>query len=250
MAHGLAQHRLWINRWNGTPLTLVLICFKLASWKRAAGCERRGPVSLRGGVQPRLAFRSTGVRMSRPVAIGPEGFDSVLAAAQSGAGWALERLWTDLAAAVAGYFRAQGAVEPDDLTSEVFLGVFTGLGRFSGGESEFRSWVFTIAHRRLTDERRREARQPRLTSVSPEHPTDHGDVEDDVLRGLATERVRSLCARLSPDQPDVLLLRLVGGLTVDEVASTVNKSPGAVKALQRRGLAGLRNELDRRGVTL
>jgi RNA polymerase sigma-70 factor (ECF subfamily) len=77
-----------------------------------------------------------------------------------------------------------------------------------------------------------------------------GDVEDDALVRLGTARVRELCARLSVDQRDVLLLRLVAGLTVEQVAETVGKSVGATKALQRRGLAALQRELERRGVTL
>jgi RNA polymerase sigma-70 factor (ECF subfamily) len=184
------------------------------------------------------------------MAIRPDGFRSVLAAAQGGAGWALERLWADLAPSVAGYFRVQGAAEPDDRTSEVFIGVFGGIRRFSGGEGEFRSWVFTIAHRRLTDERRHQARQPRLEPVTDELCAEGGDVEQDVIRHLATERVRVLCSRLSPDQRDVLLLRLVGGLTVDQVAAALGKSQGAAKALQRRGLAALRSELEAEGVPL
>ena len=51
-------------------------------------------------------------------------------------------------------------------------------------------------------------------------------------------------------QRDVLVLRLVGGLTVDEVAAALDKSPGAVKALQRRALLALRKILEREGVPL
>src|SRR5262245_66037124 len=102
------------------------------------------------------------------MALGPEQFGSVLAAAQRGAAWGWERLWAELAPGVAGYFRVQGAAESDDLTSEVFIGVFGGIGRFAGGEDAFRSWVFTIAHRRLTDERRREGRRPRFEPVDDE----------------------------------------------------------------------------------
>lgn len=48
------------------------------------------------------------------------------------AGWALTRLYEWLSPVVAGYLRAQGVQEPDDLTSEVFLGLFSGLGSFTG----------------------------------------------------------------------------------------------------------------------
>lgn len=180
-------------------------------------------------------------------------FPSVLAAAQAGAAWAFERLWQVLSGPVAGYLRVQGSPEPDDVTSEVFLSVFKGIARFEGDEDQFRAWVFTIAHRRLSDERRRAGRR------APAAPLDDGpdgatadavDVAEDAIRRLATVRVEALCQRLVPDQRDVLLLRLVGGLTVDEVAATVGKSRGAVKALQRRGLAAIQRIFECEGVPL
>jgi len=176
-----------------------------------------------------------------------EPFDDVLTAAKAGAGWAAGRLWTSLAPTVAGYLRAQGATEPDDLTSEVFLGVFRNLASFSGSEDQFRSWVFTIAHRRLTDGRRRAARRPPARAMEAE---DGPSAEQEALRRLSGERVRGLCERLVPDQRDVLLLRLMGGLTVEEVAVALGKSGGAVKALQRRALVAARKIVDQEGVPL
>src|SRR3954451_13571050 len=76
-------------------------------------------------------------------------FDDLLAAAQAGAAWAFETLYRDLSPVVTGYLRLHGAAEPDDLASETFLGVFTGLAGFRGDEEALRAWVFTIAHRRL-----------------------------------------------------------------------------------------------------
>ena len=185
-----------------------------------------------------------------PDQVGPP-FDAVLAAAQVGAGWAAERIWISLAPKVAGYLRSQGSVEPDDLTSEVFLGVFRSLGSFSGSEEQFRSWVFTIAHRRLIDERRGTGRRPAPAwGVEPDDGPPGPSAEHEALQRLSAERVRGLCDRLVPDQRDVLLLRLVGGLTVQDVAATLGKSEGAVKALQRRALIALRRILDREGVPL
>lgn len=181
-----------------------------------------------------------------------EQFEQVLTAASMGAGWAAELLWRSLAPAVAGYLRVQGAAEPDDLTSEVFISVFRSLGSFSGTEEQFRSWVFTIAHRRMVDERRRAGRQPRVASLEPGIDTtpSRGSAEHEALGRLGTERVRQLCERLVADQRDVLVLRLVGGLTVDEVAAALDKSPGAVKALQRRALLALRKILEHEDVPL
>ena len=179
-----------------------------------------------------------------------EDFARVLAAAQTGAGWAFERLYRSLAPAVGGYLRVQGAPDTDDQVSEVFLGVFRGIAQFTGDERQFRSWVFTIAHRRLVDGRRQAARRPLPTTLAPDDNVFGGDVEADAFHAIGTERVRMLCETLVPDQRDVLLLRLVGGLTVDEVAKTLGKSRGATKALQRRGLIAVRRQLASEGVPL
>jgi RNA polymerase sigma factor (sigma-70 family) len=167
-------------------------------------------------------------------------FDAVLAAAQRGAPWAFERIFTALSPVVTGYLRAQGAREPEDLASEVFVAVLRNVGSFQGEEPGFRSWVFTIAHRRILDERRKLGRRPVLTTLTEALDlAAPDDVEEIVERSQRTERVRDLCERLSPDQRDVLLLRLLGRLTVDEVATALDKTPEAVKALQRRGFRAI-----------
>jgi RNA polymerase sigma factor (sigma-70 family) len=178
-----------------------------------------------------------------------ESFDLVLSAAQADAPWAYERLYRSLAPSVCGYLRIQGSSDPEDLTSEVFLGAFRAIGTFAGDADQFRSWVFTIAHRRLTDERRARGCRPAMADAAlPDWVA--GDVEEEALRRLSAERVRTLCAGLAPEQADVLLLRMVSGMTVEAIAELLGKSTGAVKALQRRGLCALRKHFEREGVPL
>ena len=173
-------------------------------------------------------------------------FDDVLAAAQAGAGWAFEVLYRDLSPSVTGYLRLHGAAEPDDLASETFLGVFTGLGGFRGDEEALRSWVFTIAHRRLIDDWRRRSRRPQFTDDAGDltvYPG--GDAEDDALVRVGTDDVHRLCAGLPDDQRSVLLLRVLADLTVEQIASVLGRSVGSVKALQRRGLRALRERIEK-----
>jgi RNA polymerase sigma factor (sigma-70 family) len=179
-------------------------------------------------------------------------FPPTLAAARLGAGWAWTSLYRDLAPPIIGYLRARGAAEPDDLLGEVFLQVVRDLHRFEGGEREFRTWLFTIVHHRLLDERRRMRRRPAETAPMDvlERAGEVGDAEDEAIAGLTAGRVRELIGRLSTDQQDVLLLRLFGDLSVTDVAAIVGKRPGAVKALLRRGLASLRREIAREGVSI
>lgn len=179
-----------------------------------------------------------------------ESFPQVLEAARTGAEWAWTAIYRDLAPAVLGYLRTRGAPDPEDATGEVFLGVVRGLRSFEGNEDEFRSWVFVIAHRRLIDERRRLHRRPAHADEDEEleEVASADDVEAEAITRLGTARVRRIIDRLTEDQRDVLLLRLIGGFTVDEVAQVVGKRPGAVKALQRRGLAAIARELAKEGV--
>lgn len=178
-------------------------------------------------------------------------FDPVLTAARRGSPEAFQALYTDLVRPVAAYLRGKGVPDVEDLTSEVFLAVFTGLDRFTGGQGEFRSWVFTIAHRRVVDHWRRAARTLDTTEHDPDDdPRTTPSAEDEALDALGTARVHELLAELTPDQRDVLLLRVVADLTVEQAAAVVGKPVGAVKALQRRGLAALRRLVEAEGVPL
>jgi RNA polymerase sigma factor (sigma-70 family) len=180
----------------------------------------------------------------------PAEFEATVEAAQAGAEWAWSRLYRDLAGPVLGYLKGHGAVEPEDLLGEVFLQVARNIVSFQGDARSFRSWVFTIAHHRLIDERRYRARRPVAPSDVEQSNGAGGDVEQEALAALGTERTKALLDRLTADQRTVLLLRILGDLTVAEVAHTLGKRPGAIKALQRRGLRRLRELIETEGVPL
>jgi RNA polymerase sigma factor (sigma-70 family) len=173
-----------------------------------------------------------------------------LEAARAGDRAALEALYRELAPAVLGYLRAQGAREPEDLTSETFVGMVRGLPKFDGDVRAFRSWVFSIAHRRLLDQRRRLARR-REEPVDPREMPEGlgGDVEREVEESLGSRWALEAVARLTPEQRDVLLLRVLADLAAEEVAQILGKSLGAVKSLQRRALLALARQIDRQGVS-
>jgi RNA polymerase sigma factor (sigma-70 family) len=160
-------------------------------------------------------------------------------------------LYAALSGPVLGFCRARGVAEPEDVASEVFLAAFTSLNGFIGDEQQFRSWLFTIAHRRIVDSFRRDSRRPVTTPYHPEFDDRLvASGEDDALVSLATQRVRDRLEALPVDQRDVLLLRILGDLTIEQIAGVLGKSEGAVKALQRRALASLRKRIELEGVPL
>jgi RNA polymerase sigma factor (sigma-70 family) len=179
-----------------------------------------------------------------------EQFSTVLGAAKTGADWAWELLYDECSPVVLGYLRGRGAVEPEDLVAESFLHAVRAISSFSGDERAFRSWMLGIAHRRLVDDWRYRSRRP-LSPATDEalEAASGGDVEEEALARAEGQLVLACIRGLSPDQQDVLLLRLVADLSLDEVASILGKRISAVKGLQRRGLARLHRELFRQGVS-
>jgi RNA polymerase sigma-70 factor (ECF subfamily) len=111
--------------------------------------------------------------------------------------------------------------------------------------------VFVIAYRRMSDERRRQKRRldERPVEVPPEPDRSAPSAEDEAMEVLANDEAASLLARLTREQRDVISLRVVAGLSLNETAQATGKRVGAVKALQRRAIAALRKEIERRGVS-
>lgn len=178
-------------------------------------------------------------------------FHDVLSAAKSGQEWAWQVIYRSLVGPVTGYLRARGASDPEDLASEVFLQVARDVTSFDGPESKFRSWVFVIAHRRLQDERRAKSRRPVLADEPLPEIDDDGDgVEYEVLTELAAVRVAEILRTLTDDQRQVITLRLIGDLSLQETAEIMGKRVGAVKALQRRALASLKAAIESGSVSL
>jgi RNA polymerase sigma-70 factor (ECF subfamily) len=179
-------------------------------------------------------------------------FDGVLVAAQSGAEWALTSLYQDLHPSVLRYLRSQEPGEADDLASETWLDVASGLTRFIGDERDFRKWLFTIARRRLVDFRRRSMR--RRTDPVPieqlEGYAGDGDVEGAAVEtATAQAAIQRLVEVLPADQAEVVILRVVGGLTAEEAGHVMGKRPGAVRVLQHRALERLARAMDVAAVT-
>jgi RNA polymerase sigma-70 factor, ECF subfamily len=178
-------------------------------------------------------------------------FDSVIVGARSGAEWALEALYLHTQPRLLRYLFAQAPDVAEDLASDTWLGVARALPSFAGDQEDFRAVVFTVARRRLIDHRRQVSRR-RTTQVEPAGMSrlgPAGDGEADAMERVGTGWALSQIAALPPDQAEVVLLRVVADLSVEEVASIVGKRAGAVRALQLRALRRLAKQLSREAVT-
>jgi RNA polymerase sigma factor (sigma-70 family) len=164
---------------------------------------------------------------------------------RAGASWALTAVWNTHNRAVLGYLRGRGVADAEDLTSEVFLQVFRATDRFRGDASDLRTFIFSVAHARYVDQVRMTVRRGAHVEFDPaEHGAVADSAEGEALADPSGARVRQLLTVLSLDQREVLLLRIVADLSLEQTAKVLGKSLGAVKALQHRGLAALRPHVE------
>jgi RNA polymerase sigma-70 factor, ECF subfamily len=173
-------------------------------------------------------------------------YDDILEEARDGSSVALGAIYRDLFPSVLAYLRVRAPADAEDLTSDVFLDVARGLPRFAGDEGKFRGWVFTIARRRAIDAARRRSR--RATDVVPadvlEAVVGPDDTEALALARIHTADALALVRRLPTGQAEVLLLRVVAGLSVDETAVALGRRAGAVRVAQHRALRRLARMLE------
>lgn len=162
-----------------------------------------------------------------------------LGRAQSGDEAGFLELWRQLQPRLLRFLRALNCDDPDDVASETWLAVVRDLPRFSGGEEDFRRWLFTVGRHRAIDHAR--ARQRRPSVPVPQLPAVADDdlVEDQVMHAMSARRAVSMLAALPADQAEAVALRVLAGLDTSAVADILNKSPGAVRVALHRGLRNL-----------
>lgn len=137
--------------------------------------------------------------------------------------------------------RLWGREEADDAVSETFARAFRRIGDFQWSGGGVSAWLFGIL-RNVVLEANRRGRRGTPSAPGPVR------VEDDVLDGLVLDEearaVRAAFLTLSPDDQEVLELRVVAELSAEEVAAVLGKRPGAVRMAQSRAVARLRAALD------
>lgn len=145
------------------------------------------------------------------------------------------------------YRRVGDAATAEDLTGELFLRVVRSLRNDQAWRDSLAAWLYRIAHNLVVDHYRRlpdQSEQPVEASMEG----DGADLAAAMEARVARERLRAATRRLTPDQQEVLALRYGEGLTSAEAARILNKSTGAVEALQHRALASLRRILEGEGL--
>ena len=136
------------------------------------------------------------------------------------------------------FFRITDDVTAEDLASRVYLKAWEGLPRFQSGNVPFIAWLYTIAHNMVIDHYRTKHQHMNLEEVGylpDREPLPQQEAE----QRLDHETLRRALSHLTREQQEVVTRRLLDGMTTDEVAAQLHKTPGAIRALQMRGLQAL-----------
>ncbi|GAA1759308.1 sigma-70 family RNA polymerase sigma factor [Nonomuraea bangladeshensis] len=159
---------------------------------------------------------------------------------------AIESLLGELRPMVVRYCRARlGRVSgqyhiADDVAQEVCIAVLSALPRYRDMGRPFASFVFGIASHKVADALRSSVRSAVPTQDLPDGPDEGPGPEETVVRYIEVEHARRLLARLPENQRELLLLRVVSGLSAEETGNVLGMSPGAVRVAQHRALTRLR----------
>ena len=158
-------------------------------------------------------------------------------------------LWRTLQPPLLRYLTVRGEVAPDDIAADTWLHVVRDLSRFRGGPPEFRAWLFTIARNRAVDQGRARAARPDVSVAELDAGETVPSAEVDALGEMSTYAACRMVASLPTDQAEMVMLRVVVGLDVGQVARIVGKRPGTVRVAVHRALRTLadryRTEMER-----
>lgn len=181
-------------------------------------------------------------------------FRAALDRAKRGQGDGYQWLYKTYNRRVGALVRSEACPDPDEVVNTVFFKAFRSLDRFVGNEANFASYLYQIARFQIIDERR--ARSRRVdTSVDPESAllelADGESGPDHVAEQVdANRRINDLLDALTAEQREVIVLRVIFGLSGPEAAEALDKPVGAIRSLQNRAEARLRGMVESGAVVL
>ena len=168
--------------------------------------------------------------------------DRALDLAREGDETGFATLWRALHPPLLRYLAVRGNAHPEDIAGETWLQVVRDLDGFRGDAQAFRGWLFALARHRAIDAGRATAARPSVPVADPAavaaHPAE-SSAEQHVVERDATARALDLVRTLPPAQAEMVMLRVVAGLDVQQVAELVGKKPGTVRVAVHRALRSL-----------
>jgi len=132
--------------------------------------------------------------------------------------------------------------EAEDMTQQVFLSAMKSISSFRYKGKPFSAWLYRIAHNQVVDYWRKKSK--RATVPLNESIQASGSNPEKITENvLDIEQLAMAAKRLTKAQQEVISLRFAGEMPIAQVAKTMGKSEGAIKALQHSAILSLRKAL-------
>jgi RNA polymerase sigma-70 factor (ECF subfamily) len=138
------------------------------------------------------------------------------------------------------YYRTRSQALAEDLTSETFFRALRSMNNFRWQGKDFGAWLMTIARNLTTDHFKAGRTRLEMTTedMSPHDDATEGP-ESAVLASLTNEVLLTALTELPVEQRECLIMRFLQGMSIAETAKALDRSDGAVKQLQLRGVRNL-----------
>jgi RNA polymerase sigma-70 factor (ECF subfamily) len=145
------------------------------------------------------------------------------------------------------YFRTGSHPEAEDLTEQVFLKAWEAIGRYRWQGRPFLAWLYRLAHNTHIDHVR--TQKPTLSLNNDERPVELASAAAaiELARTLDADLLARALGQLTLDQQQVIVMKFLEGLDNEQIAQTLDKREGAIRALQMRALMSLRRVLESEG---
>ncbi len=140
------------------------------------------------------------------------------------------------------FYQVKDKAVAEDITEEVFIKAWKAIKSCKGKEQTFLPWLFRIAHNHIIDTFRKKKEE---LLVEMETVADVFDHRLEVETKLEQQQLLKVIGRLTPNQRQVIILKFLEGLDNGQIGQVMHRSQGAIRVLQMRALATLRQTLKR-----
>ena len=138
------------------------------------------------------------------------------------------------------FYQVKDKMTAEDITEEVFVKAWKAINSCKGKGKTFSSWLYRIAHNHMINTLRS---MQKCTSIEGKNLAEVGDTKLEVETGLERQELLEVIADLPENQRQVIILKFIEGMDNREIKKIMGKNEGAIRILQMRALAALRQKL-------
>jgi len=142
------------------------------------------------------------------------------------------------------YYRTGNRQDAEDLTAKTFYRALKALPRYQDRGLPFAAWLYRIAHNAVANHLRRKSRHPVVALEAIGGAVSEARKPPELVEALEGQgRLMEAVYRLAPDRQELLIFKLVEGMTNAEIGEVMGRTEGAIKSLYHRTLVALRKDL-------